>query len=77
MTATNDPLYLKAGTIVRVIDSDHPMFGWVGVVTSPAMWFRPMYKKIPYGSHRIKMEGDSGVFYGDYRREQLEVVKHA
>lgn len=71
----NEPLYLQAGTVVEVIDPESVMVGWRGAVTSPAMWSKPHYKKIPFGSYRVRMEGDAGTFYGDYRRDQLKVIK--
>lgn len=63
------------GCSVRVIDSDHPMAGWIGVITPRAMWSKPMYKPIPEGSHRVEFDSGDGRFYGDYREDQLLLIR--
>lgn len=66
---------IYTGCSVKVIDENHPMKGWIGIVTSPNMWSKPIYRKIPEGCYRIEMDGGEGRFYGDYRADQLEVVR--
>ena len=65
---------IYTGCRVEVVDPNHPMKGWHGWVTSPVMWSKPIYKKIPEGSFRIEMDSGEGRFYGDYRADQLRVL---
>lgn len=71
----NEQRILYAGVVVEVIDESHPMHSWRGVVTSPAMWARQIYKPIPENSYRVEMQSDAGIFYGDYDRSQLKVIR--
>jgi hypothetical protein len=68
---------IKSGSTVKVTDENHPMLGWVGVVTPPRMWPRPLYKAIPDNSYRVQFDSGDGLFYGDYRENQLTVIIEA
>lgn len=71
----NEPRILYTGVVVEVIDGGHPMCGWRGIVTSPRMWARPIYRKIPDDNYRVEMDSGEGKFYGDYHRDQLKVIR--
>lgn len=62
------------GDVVEVIDKEHKMVGWRGIVTSQRMWQMPMYRSIPFGHYRIEMDSGDGKFYGDYSTQQLKLV---
>lgn len=66
---------IYTGCVVKVIAPNHPMQGWVGQVTSPRMWERPIYKKIPEGKYRIEFDSGEGRFYGDYATDELLLIK--
>ena len=70
-----EPAILYAGVTVEVVDPDHAMVGWRGVVTPVSMWPTPKYKPIAPNHYRIEMNSSDGRFYGDYERGQLKVIR--